>query len=60
VSRPALARALREAVRLELVTLEEVGDSLAKYAGRRGAGQLTETVARYAGLRSSGLAVERR
>jgi hypothetical protein len=50
VSRPALARALREAVRLELITLEALGDGLGRYRGRRGAGRLAEAVARYAGL----------
>jgi uncharacterized protein DUF559 len=46
----ALARALREAVRLELTTLAMLGDRLGQYRGRRGAGRLALTVARYAGL----------
>jgi len=50
VSRKALARATREAVRLELSTLPELGDSLGRYRGRRGTGILAATLARYAGL----------
>ncbi|HEY6636571.1 MAG TPA: DUF559 domain-containing protein [Solirubrobacterales bacterium] len=46
----ALARALREAVRLELTTLGAIGDRLGRYRGRRGSRRLAETVARYAGL----------
>jgi uncharacterized protein DUF559 len=50
VSERGLARALREAVRLELVTLGTVGDSLGRYHRRRGSRRLAEAVARYAGL----------
>jgi hypothetical protein len=46
----ALARAVREAVRLELTTLAALGDRLSDYHGRRGSRRLAETLARYAGL----------
>ena len=50
VSDQALARAVREAVRLEHVTLHELGAALGRYRGRRGVRRLAETVARYSGL----------
>ena len=50
VSQRALARSVREAVRLELTTLAGLGDALGRYRGRRGAGRLAEVVARYSGL----------
>jgi hypothetical protein len=50
VSDRALARAVREAVRLEAATLETLGDALGKYRGRRGARRLAHTLARYKGL----------
>ena len=50
VSDRALARAVRESVRLEHITLVALGDALGKYRGRRGAGRLAVTVARYSGL----------
>jgi hypothetical protein len=50
VSPSALARAVREAVRLELTTLIALGDALGKHHGRRGAGRLAEVIARYSGL----------
>ena len=50
VSSRALARVLRETVRLELVTLNELGDALGAYRGRRGSHRLAATVARYADL----------
>jgi hypothetical protein len=50
VSDRALAWAVREAVRRDLVTLPAIGDTLGKHRGRRGAGRLGETLARYAGL----------
>lgn len=50
VSDRALARALREAVRLELVSLRALGDALGTFRGRRGSRRLAATVARYAGL----------
>jgi uncharacterized protein DUF559 len=46
----ALARAVREAVRLRLVTLHELGDAIGEFQGRRGAGRLARTLSRYAGL----------
>jgi predicted transcriptional regulator of viral defense system len=45
-----LARALREAVRLELITLSALGDRLSDYRGRRGSRRLAQMVARYSGL----------
>jgi hypothetical protein len=50
VSDRALARALREAVRLELISLAVLGDALGRYRGRRGSCRLAATVARYSGL----------
>jgi hypothetical protein len=50
MSERALARALREAIRLHLTTMAAVGDSLGRYHGRRGARRLAIAVARYAGL----------
>lgn len=50
VSERALARALREAVRLHLITLDALGDALAAYRGRRGSGRLAAAVDRYTGL----------
>jgi hypothetical protein len=50
VSDAALARLVREAVRLEHVTLTSLGDSLGHYRGRRGSRRLANTVARYSGL----------
>lgn len=50
VSDRALARAVREAVRLELITIEALGDGLGRYRGRRGSRRLAATVARYTGL----------
>ena len=50
VSDRALARAVREAVRLELTSVGALGDALGSYRGRRGSGRLAATVARYTGL----------
>jgi hypothetical protein len=50
VSDQALARALREAVRLERITLAALGDALGHYRGRRGSRRLADAVARYSGL----------
>ena len=50
VSDRALARSVREAVRLELVTVHALGDALGRCRGRRGARRLADTVARYTGL----------
>src|SRR3954469_7157394 len=46
----ALARALREAVRLGLTTITALGDDLGRYRGRRGASRLAAALGRYAGL----------
>lgn len=46
----ALARAVREAVRLELTTLPTLGDHLGRFRRRRGSRRLISTLARYAGL----------
>jgi hypothetical protein len=46
----ALARAIREAVRLRLSALGALGDDLGRYRGRRGSRRLAASVARYAGL----------
>jgi hypothetical protein len=50
VSERALARALREAVRLQLTTIDEVADRLGHYRGRRGSRRLAVAIARYTGL----------
>ncbi len=50
ISQRALARAVREAVRLEHITRQELGDALGRYHGRRGVRKLAAVVARYAGL----------
>jgi hypothetical protein len=50
VSDRALARAVREAVRLERTTLRDIGSALGRHRGRRGAARLGTTIARYAGL----------
>jgi hypothetical protein len=50
VSDRALARAVRDAVRLRIVTLWELGDALGRYRGGRGSRCLAATVARYSGL----------
>lgn len=46
----AAARAVREAVRLDLITLHALGDALGAFQGRRGSARLAAVVARYAGL----------
>jgi hypothetical protein len=46
----ALARAVREAVRLEHTTIPRLGDCLGRYRGRRGVRRLAATLARYSGL----------
>jgi very-short-patch-repair endonuclease len=50
VSDRALARAVREAVRLDAITLSQLGDALGAHHGRRGSRRLAATVARYTGL----------
>ena len=50
VSPRALARLVREAVRLELTTVDALGDGLGDHRGRRGSRRLAATVARYTGL----------
>jgi Protein of unknown function (DUF559) len=50
VSPRGLARALREAVRLDLTSVAAIGDGLGKHRGRRGTGRLAAAVARYTGL----------
>ena len=46
----ALARAVREAVRLERTTLAEIGELLGRHRGRRGTRRLALVLARYSGL----------
>ena len=50
VSSRALARSLREAIRLERTSLAALGDALGRYRGRRGARRLAQVISRYAGL----------
>lgn len=50
VSERALARAVREAVRVNLISVHALGDALGRYRGRRGSRRLAVTVARYSGL----------
>jgi len=50
VSDRALARLVRDAVRLELTTTAQLGDVIARYPRRRGTRRLAATLARYTGL----------
>ena len=50
MSRPALARALREAVRLKLTTVHRVTDAHGRSAPRRRSKALAQAISRYAGL----------
>jgi hypothetical protein len=50
VSEKALARALREAIRLRATTLERLVDAIGVHRGRRGCARLARLAARYAGL----------
>jgi len=50
ISERRLARAVREAVRLELTTLYEIVDALGRRRGARGTRKLASVVARYCGL----------
>ncbi len=46
----ALARGVREAIRLERTTITEIGDLLGRHRGRRGTRRLALVVSRYSGL----------
>ena len=50
LSERALARAVREAVRLRLTTIAALTESRGEHRGRRGSRRLGATLARYAGL----------
>ena len=50
VSTRALARAVREAIRLRLTTVGELAERLGRYHGRRGTRRLALTLSRYTGL----------
>lgn len=50
VSEKALARALRESIRLERTTMWELGNHLGRSKGRRGCTRLAQALARYRGL----------
>jgi hypothetical protein len=50
LSERALARGVREAVRLKLTTIEAIAGYLGRHRGRRGARRLLAVVARYTGL----------
>lgn len=50
VSTKALARGVREAVRLQLTTIEALADRVGAGRGRRGSAQLRDVLARYTGL----------
>ena len=50
LSERALARAVREAVRLKLTTIETIAGCLGRHRGRRGSRRLLAVIARYAGL----------
>jgi len=50
VSDAALARCVRESIRLDLVTLTALADTIRRYPNRRGSGRLATTLARYSGL----------
>lgn len=61
VSARGLARVVREAVRLELTTIEGLADTLGRHPGRRGSRRLASVLARYTSVyRSSARAVGRR
>jgi len=50
VTNKALARALREAIRLKRTTMRELGDFLGQCQGRKGCVRLARAIARYKGL----------
>jgi hypothetical protein len=49
-SERALARAVREAVRLQLTTVEAIAECVGRHPGRRGSRRLMTVLARYSGL----------
>jgi hypothetical protein len=49
-SERALARAVREAVRLKLTTVEAIADCVGRHPGRRGSRRLLAVLTRYSGL----------
>lgn len=50
LSARALARAVREGIRMKLTTAHGIADTLGRHRGRRGARRLADVLARYAGL----------
>ena len=50
VSEKAVARAVREAIRLDRTTLERLVDAIGRHRGRRGITRLARVAARYSGL----------
>jgi hypothetical protein len=50
VSERALARAVRESIRLQHTTMRELGDHLGRCQGRKGCVRLAKALARYHGL----------
>lgn len=60
LSTSALARAVREAARLKLTTIEAIADCLAHHRGRRGSRRLAAVIARYTGYPSSARGAARR
>jgi hypothetical protein len=50
LSERALARAVRDAVRLKLTTIEAIAECLGRHRGRRGSRRLLAVIARYTGL----------
>jgi very-short-patch-repair endonuclease len=50
VSPRALARSVREALRLQLTSVDELADAIGRHPGRRGTRRLAITLSRYAGL----------
>jgi hypothetical protein len=50
VSERSLARAVRDAIRIEQVTLSGLADVLGRHPGRRGSRRLAQVLGRYAGL----------
>lgn len=50
ISERALARTVREVVRLQLATVDELADAVGRHRGRRGSRRLALALARYTGL----------